>query len=225
MATTDLLNVCELFYSLQGESTFSGYPCVFIRLAGCNLRCSYCDAKYSYEEDSQSLTLDEIIQYVTSFPETIVEVTGGEPLLQKGSIVLLEKLLQLNRKVLLETNGAFSLQEIPDKVTIITDIKCPGSGYGDSFLPSNFAEIRRRGQENPGSVEVKFVMSDQNDYHWAKKIVQTHSLVEYSQVHFSPVIHSFAPNLLADLILKDQLPVKLQLQLHTVIWPDCNRGV
>lgn len=220
----DLL-VCELFYSIQGESTFAGLPCVFIRLAGCNLRCSYCDAEYSYREPANAMTADSILQFVDRHPDTLVELTGGEPLLQPGSLLLMDRLLAANRTVLLETNGSQPIAAVPAAVRVIVDVKCPGSGMAQSWLQDNLEAIRQRTTAVPAGTEVKFVISDMDDYRYARDFIRRHDLVSHAPVLFSPVSGMISPRDLAGAILEDHLPVRLQLQLHTIIWPDRARGV
>lgn len=225
MAREQELQVCELFYSIQGESTFAGLPCVFVRLAGCNLRCTYCDASYSYLETARPLAVDEILAYVAGYPEALVELTGGEPLLQEGSHRLLDELLRRGRTVLVETNGSQPIAAIPAAVHVIVDVKCPASGMAHSWLPDNLAAIRQRARERPGSSEVKFVISDLDDYLFARDFVRSHDLAAYAPILFSPFRERISPRQLAEAILADLLPVRLQLQLHTLIWPDSPRGV
>lgn len=219
------LEVSELFFSIQGESTYAGLPCVFIRLAGCNLRCRYCDARYTFEEDSHEYTLQELHDYIDKFPESLIEITGGEPLLQENTITLLNQLAKKNRVVLLETNGSMDISRVPLDVTVILDMKCPDSGSGNTFLKKNIENIAKRINNRPGSCEIKFVISSQNDYEWSKKMVLENTLHKMCEVLFSPVSGTFQPKKLAELLLQDHLPVRLQLQLHTLIWPDITRGI
>jgi 7-carboxy-7-deazaguanine synthase len=219
------LEISELFFSIQGESTYAGLPCVFIRLHGCNLRCSYCDARYTYEEQEQQMEIAEILAYTDRYPEALIEITGGEPLLQDSLYPLLTELLSRQRKVLVESNGSLPIARIPDGVTMILDVKSPGSGQAQSFCQGNLREIRQRAARLPGSCEIKFVLTDRNDYEWAKKMVTEMGLSQEVPVLFSPVTNSFTPAELAELILADQLQVRLQLQLHTRIWPSRSRGV
>lgn len=219
------LQVCELFYSIQGESTFAGLPCVFIRLAGCNLRCTYCDAAYSYLETARALTIDDILAFVALYPGALVELTGGEPLLQEKSGRLLHDLLRSGRTVLVETNGSQPIAGIPVAIHVIVDVKCPGSGMAHSWLPDNLAAIRQRAREKPGSSEVKFVISDLDDYRFARDFIRRHDLAAHAPILFSPVRGRISPRQLAEAILADLLPVRLQLQLHSLIWPDRTRGV
>lgn len=225
MARDEGLQVSELFYSLQGESTFAGLPCVFIRLAGCNLRCSYCDAAYTYNEPGDELTLSAILAYADRYPTALVELTGGEPLLQKNSLLLMNELLRRRRTVLIETNGSQPIASLPSEVHIILDVKCPASGMADSWLPENLEAIRSRQAIRADSTEIKFVISDLEDYHFAVDFVRRHGLTEIAPVLFSPVRGRMSSQVLAEAILTDRLPVRLQLQLHTLIWPEISRGI
>lgn len=219
------LQISELFYSLQGESTFSGLPCVFIRLSGCNLRCTYCDARYSYEEVSQDKSIEDLLVYTEYYPQAIVEITGGEPLLQPEVYRLMEALLVRGRTVLLETNGSLPISEVPDGVHIILDVKTPGSGTTAFFHRNNLLEWQRRNTEHAGRVEMKFVLADQNDYIWARQFLIDNRINTLFPVHFSPVRETFSLQQLADAILKDQLAVRMHIQLHTIIWPKISRGI
>ena len=225
MATNQTLVVSELFYSLQGESSYSGLPCVFIRLSGCNLRCGYCDAAYTYEEEGRLVNLDTIINFVDEYKNAIVEVTGGEPLLQENIYLLLKKLHEKGRKTLIETNGSVAIDRIPVDVCTIVDVKCPSSGFETSFEHANLLHIKKRMGLDCQSTEVKFVISDQNDYQWAKQFISKHDLASIVPILFSPVTSSIQAKELGELILIDQLNVRLQLQLHTLLWPDKKRGV
>ncbi|KGO35110.1 hypothetical protein JT06_04820 [Desulfobulbus sp. Tol-SR] len=225
MVREDRLLVSELFYSIQGESTFAGLPCVFIRLAGCNLRCSYCDAAYSYEETGREVSVDSLLDFVDGYPGTLVELTGGEPLLQPGSLLLLDRLVGRHRTVLLETNGSQPIADLPADVRVILDVKCPDSGMAASWLPDNLTAIRRRAARRPNGSEVKFVISSLRDYRFARDFVLEHDLTAHAPVLFSPVRGRISPAELAAAVLADRLPVRLQLQLHTLIWPEQTRGV
>ena len=212
------LNISEVFYSIQGESSYAGYPCVFIRLAGCNLRCRFCDARYTYEEKGVETKIGDILKKVAEHPKALVEITGGEPLLQDAVYPLMEELLAAGRTVLLETNGSVSLAKVPDKVIKIMDIKCPGSGMHEHLKPGNFDLLTAHD-------EVKFVLSSREDYDWAVQLIQDQQLAEEVKILFSPARDLLAPADLAQWLLEDELPVRLQLQLHTILWPDKNRGV
>lgn len=221
--TEPVFAVSELFFSIQGESTYAGLPCVFIRLAGCNLRCDYCDARYSYEEEGRDYSLSEIITFVDQYPGAMVEITGGEPLLQNNVIPLMESLLGGQRTVLLETNGSCDISMVPAGVTVIMDVKCPGSGMSSSFRDENLAALRV-------DDEIKFVLTSRQDYEWAVAFITGHALIDLRSgkasrpLLFSPVPGRVSAAELADWILSDHLPVRLQLQLHKILWPASDRG-
>lgn len=223
MAQPPTLRVSEIFYSLQGESSRAGYPCLFIRMADCNLRCSYCDARYTYEEPGQSYRLEEIMSALAAATPhgqavELVEVTGGEPLLQEGVYPLLDTLLARGHQVLLETNGSRSLARLPAAVRCIMDIKCPASGMAEHWLPANLKRLT-------GNDEIKFVVSDRGDYDWAKELLNRYHLTGNGPtLTFSPVADRLAAAELAAWLLADALPARLQLQLHTQLWPHHRRG-
>ena len=218
------LQISEIFYSLQGESTFAGLPCIFIRLSGCNLRCNYCDAEYTWES-GKDYTLTDILAAIGKYPCKLVEVTGGEPLHQNACHTLLQELLTAGYDVLLETNGSLALSSIPEKVTTIIDVKCPESGSESSFLADNLIEIKRRVKQNPGSCELKFVLSSKNDFLWACNFISKQQIDTLLPLLFSPVKGRISPTDLAAWIMETNLAVRLQLQLHTILWPDKSRGV
>jgi len=212
-----MINLSEIFFSIQGESSFAGFPCIFIRFAGCNLRCNYCDTKFAYETEF-SMEISEIMQTVQKYsPVKLVEITGGEPLWQPEVYDLFSVLLKNDYQILLETNGSFSLKKVPAEVIKIVDVKCPGSGEGKSFLYENLDFL------NPAD-ELKFVLSNRADYEWAKKFVLTHNLI-IKKVLFSPVFGKIKPRELAAWILQDKFPVRMQLQLQKFIWNPQKRGV
>jgi len=217
LANDTQLEISELFYSIQGESSFAGYPCFFIRVTDCNLRCTYCDARYTYEEPGSFYSIEQLLAKTEMYPDVLVEITGGEPLLQQGIYPLLEKLLQAGRIVLLETNGSLSLERIPKKVIKIMDVKCPDSGMHDKIELGNFAMLT-------SSDEIKFVISSRQDYDYAKETLLIHNLLGKIQLSFSPVTDRLTPHDLAKWIMDDRLPVRLQLQLHTILWPEKKRG-
>lgn len=220
------LMISELFYSLQGESSFAGYPCIFIRLSGCNLRCSFCDSRYTYEESGQQHTISEILAFVEHYPVSLVEITGGEPLLQENIYPLMKKLIAMARTVLLETNGSQSLKKVPDGVIKIMDLKCPDSGMSEQMNLANFSLL------SPED-EIKFVICSRKDYDWAVAMLQTHivdidniqAIKKRPKILFSPVTSRLSPVKLGQWICDDYLPVRLQLQLHTILWPDQSKGV
>jgi len=213
------LVVNEIFYSLQGESSHAGRPCVFVRLTGCNLRCSYCDTKYAYEE-GKVMDIDQIMDHLSTYPCRLVEVTGGEPLIQEGTPALIQALLKRNYEVLLETNGSLNIDAVDPGCVRIVDIKCPSSGEEEKNDFENLTRLTSRD-------EIKFVIRDRLDYDYAVNI-----LSQYEKVHsgdrppfFSPVFGRMDPATLAQWILSDGLPVRMQLQLHKVIWGPDRRGV
>ncbi len=171
------------------------------------------------------MSLEKILDYVSSYPDILVEITGGEPLLQPNTYILIKELINLNRRILIETNGSLDISTLPSEATVIMDIKCPGSNTKESFHRHNIEHCTRRNSLRNGSCEVKFVISDIEDYEWAKDMVLSHELQTNSPVLFSPVKDGITPQLLTELILKDRLSVRLQLQLHTFIWPEIQRGV
>jgi len=211
------LKVCEIFYSIQGESTLAGYPCPFIRLAGCNLRCSYCDTGYA-QTGGTDYTVEDIIAAVSKYSCRLVEITGGEPLLQEYTPRLAAELLNRAFSVLIETNGTIALDGLDRRCVKIVDVKCPASGEADSFNPAVLNGLSPQD-------ELKFVLSDRNDYEFARDFLSRLSGITLAAVHFSPVISRLAAADLAAWILTDGLNVRCSLQLHRLIWPDRDRGV
>lgn len=209
------LYITEIFKSIQGESSYQGEPCIFVRLSGCNLRCSYCDTKYSYKNGTQ-MDIDKIISEVKKLNCRLVEITGGEPLLQADTSILAKKLLDENFKVLLETNGSISFKGLPSDIIKITDIKTPSSGMADKVNIGNFNLLNAQD-------EIKFVLSNKDDYEWAKKFISKYELTSKCKVLFSSVFNTFPYSELADLINEDNLPVRLNLQLHKIIWGENSR--
>ena len=212
MRTEPELSVSEIFYSIQGESSYAGYPCLFFRLAGCNLRCSYCDARYTYEEPANAMPLPALLAEAQKHPEALVEITGGEPLLQEGVYRLMEELLSAGRTVLLETNGSINIGRVPPAVIKIVDLKCPDSGMHEKM---NLANLKLLAPHD----EIKFVLCSRRDYDWARSMLAEHRLAEKVKVIFSPVVAHLQPATLAQWLLADGLPVRLQLQLYTLLWP------
>lgn len=209
--------VSEIFNSIQGESTFAGLPCAFVRLAGCNLRCRYCDTRYA-QEGGETLSLEEIVAAVTSFGTSLVEITGGEPLFQPHTPILANTLLDRGYEVLLETNGSLDISVLPERAIRIMDIKCPASGENKNFMWENIWKLGDRD-------EVKFVISDRHDYEWARGIVRERFGRAKHQILFSAVFGELPPRLLVQWLLEDRLPVRFQLQIHKYIWPHDARGV
>lgn len=211
------LKVNEIFCSIQGESTHAGRPCVFVRLTYCNLRCTYCDTEYAFFEGEER-SLDEIVAAVAAWGVGLVEVTGGEPLIQRETTELLRRLLAAGHEVLLETSGAWPVETVPDGVRIIMDLKTPGSGMAGRNRWENLDHL-------DGEDEIKFVVCDRADYEWARGIVGEHDLAARHEILFSPAFDRLEPRELAEWILADGLPVRMQLQLHKLIWSPSARGV
>jgi len=212
------LKVCEIFTSIQGESTYAGLPCTFVRLTGCNLRCTYCDTQYSYDNGIE-MTFTDIIGRVRQAGIKLVEITGGEPLLQREETLLLTRaLLDEGYEVLIETNGSRSIQGIDKRAVIILDVKTHGSGMSEEMDFSNFALLKP-------SDEVKFVICDRADYDWSKKMLTTFSLTEKAKVLFSPALGMIQPSQLAGWIVEDRLAVRLNTQIHKYIFGPDERGV
>lgn len=207
---TATLRVTEIFLSLQGESSRVGLPTVFVRLTGCPLRCGYCDTGYAFT-GGETMTLEAILNRVADLHARYVCVTGGEPLAQKNCLSLLTALCDAGYSVSLETSGALDISEVDARVSRIVDIKTPGSG-----------EVAKNRWENLGALtprdEIKFVLCDESNYQWAKQVLSEHHLTEQCPVLFSPVHGQLEPGQLADWILRDQLPVRMQVQLHKILW-------
>jgi 7-carboxy-7-deazaguanine synthase len=213
-----MLTVNEIFHSIQGESTFAGEPCVFVRLTACDLRCSWCDTPYAFHE-GQKMSIDEVMAVVDQFGAPLVEVTGGEPLLQSDVYPLMDRLLERGKTVLLETGGHRSIEKVPSRVIRIVDVKCPGSGESDKMDWSNLERLTSADQ-------VKFVIKDRTDYDYARDIVSRERLSSrVAAVLFSPVHGVLEPRLLAEWMLADGVAARLQLQAHKYIWSPETRGV
>ncbi len=213
------LRVTEIFHSIQGESTWAGLPCVFVRLTGCNLRCAWCDTSYAFAGGT-TMTLDAILAKVAEYKTKFVEITGGEPLAQQGCAALAQRLLDAGYTVLVETSGSLPIDILPEGVIRIMDLKCPDSGECERNHWSNLEELR------PERDEVKFVIASRRDYEWSRDVVLKYTLLERCHaVLFSPVFDLVAPRDLAEWILADRLPVRLQLQVHKFIWAPNQRGV
>ena len=218
------LNISELFYSIQGESTWAGLPCAFIRLSDCNLRCSYCDSAYTWKEPGRAAAYQDILSWLEHYPGVMVELTGGEPLLQENIYPFINLLLDERRTVLVETNGSLSIDQIPPQVSVILDIKCPDSGMHNRNDWNNINLLAARKDKNSRD-EVKFVLCSENDFLWAKNIIEQYNLTGIAPVLLSPVEYLMAPSHLAELIMQHHLSAKLQLQLHRLLWPEKARGV
>ncbi|MDD8043583.1 MAG: radical SAM protein [Verrucomicrobiota bacterium] len=208
----------ETYRSIQGESTWVGIPCTFIRLAGCHLRCSFCDTEYAFHGGRRA-SMEEVLALATEHGLDCVEVTGGEPLLQRGVYPLMTRLCDMGAVVLLETSGSISIEEVDPRVHVILDFKCPSSGEVDSNYWPNVALLRRKD-------EVKFVIGDRADFEWARDRTREHRLNErVGAVLFSPVFGLIEPQVLVEWILEERLGVRFQIQLHKVVWPPDQRGV
>jgi 7-carboxy-7-deazaguanine synthase len=213
-----LVTVNEIFYSVQGESTYAGRACVFVRLTACDLRCSWCDTPYAFHEGSKR-SLDDVLAEVERFDCPLVEVTGGEPLLQKDVYPLMQALLDRGKTVLLETGGHRSTEHVPEQVVTILDVKCPGSGESGRVHWANLERLRPHD-------EVKFVIKDRADYEFARETIARHDLASRAAaLHLSPVHGVLDPQELSRWVLADHLPVRVQLQLHKYIWSPETRGV
>ena len=213
-----VLTINEIFHSIQGESTHTGRPCVFVRLTACDLRCSWCDTPYAFTE-GQKMTLDDVLERVEEYGCDLVEITGGEPLLQSDVYPLMEQLLASGKTVMVETGGHRSIKDVPIQVIRIVDVKCPGSGESAKNHWENLDLLTTHD-------EVKFVIRDRMDYDYAKDVVVRYGLLDRTAaVLFSPVHGVLASKDLAAWILEDRLPVRLQLQAHKYIWDAETRGV
>jgi 7-carboxy-7-deazaguanine synthase len=212
------LTINEIYHSIQGESTWAGRPCVFVRLTFCNLRCNYCDTEYAFYEGKKR-SLPEILAEVKGFACPLVEITGGEPLLQKEVLPLMSMLADAGHTVLLETSGAHDISPVDSRVHRIMDLKTPGSGEEGKNLWSNIEHLTTRD-------EVKFVMGSREDYEWSRDKVQRYALTSRCQaVLFSPIFGRIDPRQIVEWILADNLDVRFQLQMHKFIWTPTQRGV
>lgn len=211
------LKISEIFHSIQGESSHAGRPCVFVRLTGCQMRCGWCDTAYAFH-GGEWRTVDQIVETVRAFGCPLVEVTGGEPLLQPAVHALMTRLCDEGFEVLLETGGGLDIAPVDPRVRRIVDVKCPGSGEAANNRWENLGELR-------AGDELKFVVADRADYVWAKGVVAERALAGRCPIHFSPVWGAVEPADLAGWILADRLPVRLALQLHKLLWGPDARGV
>ena len=212
-----MIKITEIFHSIQGESTYAGRPCLFIRLTGCPLRCTWCDTAYAFY-GGRDMTMDEIVAEARAFDCPLVEVTGGEPLSQPESLALLSRLCDEGFEVLLETSGAIDTASVDRRVHVILDVKCPGSGMADRM---HWPNLHRLSPQD----EAKFVIKDRADYEWAREVVRREGLSTRCTVLFSPVFGENEVRQLAEWVLADKLPVRFQLQMHKYIWSPDMRGV
>lgn len=210
------LIVSEFFRSVQGESTFAGIPCVFVRLAGCNLSCRYCDSRYA-REDGVEMDLGAILDKVSDYGIELAEITGGEPLIQSETATLAGALRDMGHVVLVETNGSLDISVLPDGVIRIMDIKCPSSGETERVLWENIWKLKPED-------EVKFVLADRHDYEWARGIIMERFAHTKTKVLLSTVYGELPPRHLVEWMLEDKLKARFQLQLHKYIWPRESRG-
>ena len=211
------LKINEIYYSVQGESTHTGRPCIFIRLTYCNLRCSYCDTEYAFY-DGKDMEIAHIMSEIQQWDCNLVEVTGGEPLFQEECIDLLHELINSNYEVMLETGGSLSISNVPKKVIKIVDFKCPSSKMVKKNLWSIVDDLQAHD-------EVKFVIGNREDFDWAKDKITEYSLDKICTLLFSPTFGEIDPQLIVEWILADNLPVRMQMQMHKMIWSPEEKGV
>jgi len=211
------LRVIEIYASVQGESTWAGLPCVFVRLAGCNLRCTWCDSTFTFT-GGEPQSIDDVVQAASDYGIELVEITGGEPLVHRQVRPLVERLQKRGHTVLVETSGSRDIRMVPEGAHVIMDLKPPDSGEVDANLWENLDYLR------PGD-EIKFVLASRLDYEWSRDVVQRHDLASRMPVLFSPAHGLVDPADLSDWLVEDRLSVRLQLQMHKHIWPADKRGV
>jgi 7-carboxy-7-deazaguanine synthase len=215
--SASILDVHEIFFSLQGEGTRAGEPCAFIRLSRCNLRCRWCDTTQAYAS-GEKMAMEEVLERLRRYPTKLASVTGGEPLLQPAAFDLIRALAEDGYTVVVETNGSVDISPVDSRAVVVLDIKCPGSGCTDHMLWDNLQALRPHH-------EVKFVVADERDFRWAAEQVSLHGLEQRSRVLFSPVWGELSPTTLSEWILKAGLPVKLNVQLHKYLWGPDTEGV
>ena len=211
------LKINEIYYSVQGESTHSGRSCVFIRLTYCNLRCSYCDTEYAFYE-GKDMDIGDIMSEIQQWDCNLVEVTGGEPLFQEECIDLLNELVNSKYEVMLETGGSISISDVPKNVIKIVDFKCPSSAMEKKNLWSNVDDLQPHD-------EVKFVIGNREDFDWAKDRITEYSLDKICTLLFSPTFGEIDPQQIVEWILAENLPVRMQMQMHKMIWSPDKQGV
>jgi 7-carboxy-7-deazaguanine synthase len=211
------MRITEIFHSIQGESSYIGQPCIFVRLTGCPLRCTWCDTDYAFY-GGRECSIDEILGQVQNYGCRLVEVTGGEPLAQAETFPFLSRLCDAGYTVLLETSGAVDIAPVDPRVHVILDVKCPGSGMTDRMHWLNLSRLAAKD-------EAKFVLADRADYEWAREVLARYDIASHCSVLFSPVFGSLNVRDLAEWILADKLSVRFQIQLHKYIWAPDMRGV
>ncbi|MBT8378385.1 MAG: radical SAM protein [Ignavibacteria bacterium] len=212
-----MLKINQIYHSIQGESTYAGRPCVFVRLTGCNLRCTYCDTEHAFY-DGKKMSVQEVIDQIKSYDSKLVEITGGEPLLQEECIELMKNLCNEGFEVLIETAGNMPIKNIDERVKVIMDLKCPSSEMMDKNLYENVNHLKK-------DDEVKFVIGTKEDYNWSKETIQNYKLSDTCIVLFSCVFDKLEPLKLVNWILEDKLDVRFQLQMHKYIWHPEIKGV
>jgi 7-carboxy-7-deazaguanine synthase len=212
-----MIKINEIYLSVQGESSHTGLPCVFVRLTGCNLRCVWCDTAYSFHE-GKTQSIDQTLEEVKKFGVNLVEITGGEPLMQEGVYPLMNALLKSGYQVMLETGGSLSLNKVPRDVIKIMDLKCPGSG---EHKKNNLDNLKLLAPHD----EIKFVILDRQDYEWSRDLIKKYKINETAPILFSPVYDKLELKEMVKWILEDRLPVRLQTQLHKIIWDKETQGV
>jgi 7-carboxy-7-deazaguanine synthase len=213
-----MLKINEIYHSIQGESTSAGRPCVFVRLTGCNLRCTYCDTEYAFY-DGKNMSVQEVINEVEKYNCKLVEVTGGEPLVQMDECLqLMKKLCDIDYEVMIETGGSLSIKETDPRVKIIMDLKCPSSEMMDNNLYDNVNHLKK-------TDEVKFVIGTREDYEWSKELINKYNLNDKCVILFACVFGKLEPFILVNWILEDNMDVRFQLQMHKYIWHPETKGV
>jgi 7-carboxy-7-deazaguanine synthase len=212
-----MLKINEIYFSIQGESTYAGLPCVFVRLTYCNLRCSYCDTEYAFYE-GKDMSIEEIISEVKKYKCDLVEITGGEPLIQEEVLPLMTQLAELNYKVLIETGGSLSIENIDPRVSVIMDLKCPSSKMMKKNKYDNLEFIK------PND-EIKFVLGTREDYDWAREMIEKYQLLGRCEILFSVVFGNLKPVEVVNWMIEDSLKVRFQLQMHKFIWNPVEKGV
>jgi 7-carboxy-7-deazaguanine synthase len=211
------LRVTEIYASIQGESSYSGIPCTFVRLTGCPLRCRWCDTAYGFE-GGKDYSIDEILKTVKDLGVPLVELTGGEPLAQSETPILIQKLFAAGYQVLIETGGSEDISCLPQKTHIVMDLKCPDSGMEDRNLWSNLESLKP-------SDEIKFVVASRKDYEWTRKVIEEHDLSKRFKVLLSTAFGLITPLEVVDWMMADKLDVRFQLQMHKYIWSPRKKGV